>query len=103
MPDARTALDPDLVECLVLPVRKQTDAIGASGDFIEMGLQLLERQSFVDTLLYLKRLDEIQRQLDDHPQSAKRDDHPVKLVGILAARTLDQLPVGVDDLQRRHG
>src|SRR5688572_25806457 len=49
------ALQPDLVEGRVTPVGEQADAICTGEEFIEMILQLCQRQVLVNILSHLKR------------------------------------------------
>ena len=49
-PAADAALDPDLVDTLLLPIGKQTDAVTARLNFVEVTLHLSEREVLIHVL-----------------------------------------------------
>lgn len=63
-------LQPHFVNALLLPVRKNTDAVSRSLDFVEVICQLRERQIFVNVLLHLKSRLDVKRDFGDDPESA---------------------------------
>ena len=97
------ALHPDLVDAIALPIGEQADAVSARCDSVIVICQLLPGQILIDALLDLKNGNDVERQLRDHPECAKADDHSAKPLTMLLAGNDDHLAVGRHQFHRGDG
>src|SRR5574341_744648 len=80
------ALHPDLIEGCIAPIGEQADAVRTRKEFIEVILQLRQRQVFVNILPHLKGRRNIECKLCDHAESAQTNNGTVKVLTVLFAR-----------------
>ena|SRR5436305_3659679 len=85
LPGLCPALDPDLVDTLLLPVGEQADAVSRFFNFIEMSLQFAEWKVLVDILTHGEGGLNRERDGGDDAQSAQPNHGAAKGVPILIA------------------
>ena len=68
------ALDPDLRGAVVLPVGEEADAVAAEEDVVEVVLELVEGEVFVDGLRDLEGGQEVECDGGDDAEGAEMDD-----------------------------
>src|SRR5437016_11168544 len=73
MPIFNAALEPNFTDALVLPVRKQADAVSAGLDSIKVIFHFSKRPAFVHILPYRERWLNIRRDPRDYPQRTKSE------------------------------
>src|SRR5205814_8738218 len=76
------ALNPELVDSLVPPIRKQADAVAARLNFIEVRLHRCQRHVFVNILAHSESRLNAQSDFRNHSQCAKPDHYAVESLRI---------------------
>ena len=84
-------LEPDFIDALLLPVGEQADTVGACLNCIEIVLQLIKREIFINVLPDGKCRLQVEREFGDHTQSAEADNGTTKRVTIFVARQLQDI------------
>src|SRR5205085_12158787 len=87
----RPSLEPYLIDAMLLPVGEQADTVGACINYIEIVLQLIKREIFINVLPDGKCRLQVEREFGDHTQSAEADNGTTKRVTIFVARQLQDI------------
>src|SRR6185437_13397013 len=77
------------------------NAVGAAEDGVEVVLELIEGEIFVDDLCHLEGRDDIESGSGDNAQASEGDSSAEDLVAIFFAGDVDNVAVGGNDLHRR--
>ena len=95
-----TALNPDLLDAMVLPVGEEAEAVAGAEDVVEVVLELGEGKILVDDLAHLEGRLDVEGDGGDDTERAEVDDGAEEVVAVLLARDVDDVSVGGDDFKR---
>ena len=88
---------------MVLPVGEEADAVAAEEDLVEVVLEVIEGEIFVDGLRDLKGGLDVERDGGDDAEGSEMDDRAGEGVGVFRAGDGVEAAVGGDDLHGGDG
>ncbi len=103
LPCFNPPFDPYLADPVILPVGEQADAVAAGEDLLQVMLQLIHREVFVNHLTDLKGRLYRQRNPGYHPDRTQVDRGPMEPFAIPLPGDRQRLPVRRDYFQAGDG